>query len=191
MKSDTVSTICHEVIGLYAMIFVFWMLSFKPAFSLSSFTFIKRVFSSSSLSAIKVVSSAYQRLLIFLPTILIPACESSSPAFHMMYSVYKLNKQGDNIQPWNTPFPIWNQSVVPCPACPCCFLTCIQISPEAGQMVWYFHLFKNIPKFVVIHIVKGFSTVNEAEVNIFFGIPLLFLWSSLCWKFDPWFPCLF
>ena len=66
-------------------------------------------------SAIRVVSSAYLRLLIFLPAILTPACASSSPAFLMMYSAYKLNKQGDNIQPRRTPFPIWNQSVVPCP----------------------------------------------------------------------------
>ena len=101
--------------GLDAMIFVFWMLSFKPTFSFSSFTFIKRLFSSPSLSAIRVVSSAYLRLLIFLLAILIPACASSSPAFLMMYSAYKLNKEGDNIQPWCTPFPIWNQSVVPCP----------------------------------------------------------------------------
>ena len=49
--------------------------------------------------AIRLVSSAYLRLLIFLPAILIPACVSSSPAFLMMYSAYKLNKQGDNIQP--------------------------------------------------------------------------------------------
>ena len=55
--------------------------------------------SSSSLSAIRVVSSAYLRLLIFLPAVLIPACASSSPAFLMMYSAYKLNEQGDNIQP--------------------------------------------------------------------------------------------
>ena len=93
-----------------AMILVFWMLSFKPTFSLSSFTFIKRLFSSSSLSAIRMVSSAYLRLLVFLPVVLIPACASSSPAFLMMYSAYKLNKQGDNIQPWRTPFSIWNQS---------------------------------------------------------------------------------
>ena len=64
-----------------------------------SFACIKRLFSSSSLSAIRVVSSAYLRLWIFLPAILIPACVSSSPAFLMMYSAYKLNKQGDNIQP--------------------------------------------------------------------------------------------
>src|SRR5574340_1208481 len=69
------------------------MLSFKPTFSLSSFTFIKRLLSSSSLSAIRLVSSAYLRLLTFLPEILIPVCASSSPAFLMMYSAYKLNKQ--------------------------------------------------------------------------------------------------
>ena len=100
--------------GTDAMILVFWMSSFKPTFSLSSFTFIKRFFNSSSLSAL-VVSSAYLRLLIFLLAILIPACASSSLAFRTMYSAYKLNKQGDNIQPWRTPFPIWNQSVVQCP----------------------------------------------------------------------------
>ena len=72
--------------GIRAMIFVFWKLSFKPTFSLSTFTFIKRLSSSSSLSAIRVVSSAYLRLLIFLPAILIPVCASSSLEFLMMYS---------------------------------------------------------------------------------------------------------
>ena len=70
IKSVTVSivfrSICHEVIGLDAMVLAYWMLSFKPVFSLSSFALIKRLFSSSSLSAIGVVSSAYLRLLIFL-----------------------------------------------------------------------------------------------------------------------------
>ena len=107
-------SICHEVMGPDAMILVFWMLSFKTTFSLSSFTFIKRLFSSSSLSHIRVVSSAYLSLLIFLPAILIPACASSSLAFQIMYSACKLKKQGDNIQPWHIPFLIWNQSVVPC-----------------------------------------------------------------------------
>ena len=96
-------TRCHELSCL----------SFKPAFSLSSFAFIRRLFSY-SLSAIRVVSSVYLRFLIFLLAILIPACASSSPAFLMMYSAYKLNKQGDNIQPWCTPFPLWNQTVVLC-----------------------------------------------------------------------------
>ena len=67
--------------GPDAMILVFWMLNFKPAVLLSSFTFIKRLFSSSSLSAIRVVSSAYLRLLIFLPAVLIPACTSSNLTF--------------------------------------------------------------------------------------------------------------
>ena len=79
---STVSpSICHEVMGPDAMILVFWMLSFKPTYSLSSFTFIKRLFSSSSLSAIRAVSSAYLKLLTFLLEILIPACALSSSAF--------------------------------------------------------------------------------------------------------------
>ena len=118
IKSVTVSivspSICYEVFGLDALILVFWMLNFKPAFSLSTFTFIKRLFSSYSLSKRRVVSSAYLRLLTFPPAILIPAHASSSLAFCMMYFAYKLNKQGDNIQPWSTLFPILNQSVVPC-----------------------------------------------------------------------------
>ena len=101
--------------GPDAMTLVFWMLSFNSTFSLSSFTFIKRLFSSSSLSAIRVVLSAYLKLLMFFPAILILACASSSLAFYMMYSAYKLNKQCDNIQPWPTSFAIWSQSVLPCP----------------------------------------------------------------------------
>ena len=53
----------------------------------------------------------------------------------------------------------------------CCFLSCIQISQEAGKVVWYFHHFKNFPQFVVIHTVKGFSRVNKAEVDVFFCEP--------------------
>ena len=89
IKSDSVSTvspsISYEVMGPDAMIFVFWMLSFKSTFSLSSCTFIKRLFSS-SISAISVVPSAYLKLLIFLPAILLLACASSSPEFLMTYS---------------------------------------------------------------------------------------------------------
>ena len=119
IKSMTVSiaspSICYEVMGPDAMILVFWIVIFKPTFSLSPFTFIKKLFSSSLLSAIRVVSSAYLRLLLFLLATLIPACASSSPAYFMIHFAYKLNKYGDNIQPWYTPFLIWNQSVVPCP----------------------------------------------------------------------------
>ena len=115
IKPATVSpSISHEVMGLDAMIFVLWMLTFKPTFSLSSFIFIKTFFSS-SLSPRRVLLSAYLRLLIFLPAVMIPVCASSSPAFLLMYSAYKLNKQSNDIQPWHTPFPIWNQFVFPCP----------------------------------------------------------------------------
>ena len=96
---------------------------------------------------------------IFLPAVLIPACASSSPAFHMMCTADKLNKQ----------FPIPNLEPVCCFMCSsnCCFLTCIQISQEAGKVVWYSPFFKNFPQFVVIHTVKGFGIVNKAEVDVF------------------------
>ena len=89
----------------------------------------------------------------------------------------------------------------------CCFLTCIQISQEAGQVVWYSHLFQSFPQFIVIHTVKGFGIVNTAEVDAFLelscyfndptdvgnliSIPLLFLnpvwtsgssWFTYCWS---------
>ena len=170
--------------GPDAMILVFWMLSFKAAFSLSFLTLFRRLFSSSTFLPIRVVSFAYLKLLIFLPVTFILACfiqhgilhdaqeagkvvwyshlfmkflqfvvmhtvkgfcvvseaeldffcfwnsfafsmipwmlaiwslVSSSLAFCMMYSGYKLNKQDDCIQPWSTPFPVLNQSVVPHP----------------------------------------------------------------------------
>ena len=165
MKSVTVSnfslSICHKLMWPDAMLLVFWMPHFKPAFPHSSFTIINRLFSSYTLSAIGVVSSAYMRLLIFPPTIWIQVCDSSCPVFCMMYSAYKLNKQGDNIQPWYTPFPILNQSVVP-------WLVLAVASWPAyrflrKQVTWSSILFyiKNFPQFVVIHTVKGFSIVNE------------------------------
>ena len=72
----------------------------------------------------------------------------------------------------------------------CCFLTCIQISQEAGQVVWYSHLFHNFPQFIVIHTVKGFGIVNKAEIDAFLELS--------CFFDDPvnvdnllWFLCLF
>ena len=53
----------------------------------------------------------------------------------------------------------------------CCFLTCIQISQESGQVVWYSHLLKNFPQFIVIHTVKGFGIVNKAEIDVFLELP--------------------
>ena len=56
----------------------------------------------------------------------------------------------------------------------CCFLTCIQISQEAGQVVWCFHIFQNFPQFVVVHVVKGFGIVNKAEIDVFLGLSCFF-----------------
>ena len=167
--------------------------SFSECWALSQlfhcpFTFIKRLFSSSSLSAIRVVSSACLRLLIFLLAILIPACASSSPEFLTMYSAYKLNKQGDNIQPWLNSFPYLEPVCCFMSSSNCCFLTCMQISQEASQVICYSHLFKNFPEFVVVYTVKGFGIVNKADV---FLELLLFWWSNGCWQFDLWFLCLF
>ena len=60
----------------------------------------------------------------------------------------------------------------------CCFSTCIQISQAAGQVIWYSHLLKNFPQFAVIHTVKGFSIVNEAEVDIFLEFSCFFFDST-------------
>ena len=88
-----------------------------------------------------------------------------------MYSAYKLNKQDDNIQSWHTSFPIWNQSVIPC-----LVLTVASwpVCQEAGQVVWYAHLFQNFPQFIVIHTVKGFGIVNKAEIDVFLELSCLF-----------------
>ena len=116
-KSVTASTfspsIFHEVKGPDAMILVFLILSFKLAFSLSFLYLIERFFSSSSLSPIRVVSSAYLRLLVLLPAVLIPACNSSVLALLMICFACKFNKQGDHKQPCHTPISVLNQSVVP------------------------------------------------------------------------------
>ena len=101
--------------GPAAMILIFWMLSFKTAFSFSSFAFIKGLLSYCWRSARKLVSSAYLRLLIYVPAVFIPACASSILTFFKMHLAYKLNKQGGNMQHWHTLFPIWNKSVVPYP----------------------------------------------------------------------------
>ena len=88
-----------------------------------------------------------------------------------MYSAHKLNKQGDNIQ-YSFPYlePVWCSMS----SSNRCFLTCIQVSQEAGQVVWYSYLFQNFPQFVVIHTVKGFGIVNKAEVDVFLELSCFF-----------------
>ena len=120
---------------------------------------IKRFFSSFLLSAIRVISSAYLRLLIFLPGILIPAYNSFSLAFVTMCSAYKLNRRVTINSLVYSFFNLQGSN--------CCFLSIIQVSQETGKMIWYSHLSKNFPQFVMIHTVKGFSIVDETEIYIF------------------------
>ena len=56
----------------------------------------------------------------------------------------------------------------------CCFLACIQISQEAGQMVWYSHLFQNFPQLIVLHTAKGFGIINKAEIDVFLELSCFF-----------------
>ena len=184
IKSATVSifssSICHQVMWLNAMILVFGMLSFKPALSLSSFTFIKRLLSSSPLSAMRVMSSAYLKLLIPLLEILIPVCASFNMAFYVIYSACQLNKQGDNIQSWYIPFPIFEPVH--------CSMSGLTVASwPAYRFLWRQVRWSGIPlslrifKLVVIHTVKGL--VNETKVDVFLELSL-FLWSNGCWQFD-------
>ena len=94
----------------------------------------------------------------------------------MMYFAYKLNEQGDNIRPWHNSFP--NLEPVHCSMSSfiCLFLTSAQISQDIGKVVWYSHLFKNFPQFVVIHTVRGFNVVSE-EVDT--------LLEFSCFFYDP------
>ena len=90
-----------------------------------------------------------------------------------MYSAYKLHKR---VTVYGLTYSFSDVEPVCCSmsSSNCCFLTCIQISQEASQVVWYSHLFKNFPQFVVIHTVKGFGVVNKAEVGVFLGLSCFF-----------------
>ena len=160
--------ICHEVMGLDAMILVCWMLSFKPPFSFFPFTLIKSLFPFSSLSVIRVVSSAHLRLLIFLPAILIPTCDSSSPAFCMIYfaQLYSLVI---------LLFQLWTSCSIQ--GSNCCFLTCIQVSQEIGKVVWYSQFIS------LLWSTQRLSHSQWSRSRCFSGIPLLSLWTNECWQF--------
>ena len=105
-----------------------------------------------------------------------PANLVSSPACLMMHSAYKLNKMVtiyslDVLLSQFGSSPLFHAQFLHC------LLTCIQISQEAGQVAWYSHLLKDFPQFVVIYTVRGFSIVNEAEVNVFLEFR--------CFSYDP------
>ena len=95
-----------------------------------------------------------------------------------MYFACKLNKQGNNIQPWQyTSFPSLEPVYCSMSSSNGCFLAYIQVSQESRKVVWYSHLFKNFPQIVGIHTVKGFGIVSEAEVDVFLEFP--------CFFYDP------
>ena len=109
---------------------------------------------------------------IFLPTILFLACDSSTLACRMMYSACKLNKQVTIYSLDALLFLFGMRCSMS--SSNCCFLTCIQISQEAVQLVWYSPLLKNFPEFVMIHTVQDFGIVNKAEVDIFLELSCCF-----------------
>ena len=92
----------------------------------------------------------------------------------MMYSACKLNKQVA-IYTLDVVFSQFGTLCCSMPSTNCCFFYCIQVSQEAGKIVFYSHLLKNFPQFAVVYLVKDFSIVSEAEVDAFSGILLLFL----------------
>ena len=103
--------------------------------------------------------------------ILILACAWSSPAFCMMYSACKLNKQGDNIQPEVLPF-----GTSPFPILMATSWPAYRFLRKQVRCYWFSHLFKNFPQFAVIHTVTGFSVVNNADLDVISGNLFLFLW---------------
>ena len=110
---------------------------------------------------------------------------SSVAQLCLMCSAYKFNKQGDNIQPWRTPFPVWNQSIVPRPVLtlaswPAYRFLRTQVRWSGIPICW--RIFHNL----LWSTVKGFRIVSEAEVDVFSGIPLLSLRSYKFWQFDLW-----
>ena len=113
------------------------------------------------------MSSAYLRLLIFLLAILIPACASFSPAFHMMFSAYKLNKQGDSIQSWCIPFLIWNQSVFPCSVLTVASWPAYRFLKR--EVRW-----SGLPISWRIFHSQNFRVVNIAEVDVFLELSCFF-----------------
>ena len=122
------------------------------------------------------MSSVYLRLLIFLPAVLILAWVSLSLTFCMMYSAFKLNRQGDNIQPWCTPFPLLSYFIIPCPVLTVASWPAYRFLRR--QVRWSgITISLRIFQFVMIHTVKGFSIVDEAELDVFLEFS--------CFFYDP------
>ena len=110
------------------------------------------------------MSSAYLWFLILLPAILIPGCASCIRVKYAVWQYSALTYCFPNLEPVHCSMSSSNY----------CFLTYIQVSHEAGKVVWYYHLLKNFPQFVVIHTVKSFSIFNEAELGVFLKLSCFF-----------------
>ena len=120
--------------------------------------------------------------------------KAEEPEIKLPTSIGSLNKQKSSRKtsahwlhqsPWLHSFPKLEPVCCSMSCSRCCFLTYIQISQEAGQVVWYSHLFKNFPQFVVIHTVRGFGIVNKAEVDVFLELSRAF--SMIQWMLAIWF----
>ena len=135
-------------------------------FSLLSFTFIERLFSS-SFYAMRVGVSCISEVIDISTSYLGSSLCFIQPG--ILHDVLCISVKLARRQYTALIYSFLNLEPVRCymSGSNCCFLTCIQISLEAGKVVWYFHLLKNFPQFVVIHTIKGFSVVNEAEVDVF------------------------
>ena len=154
MKFDTVSTfslsICHEVMGPDAMIFVLWMWVLSQLFH-SPFTFIKRLVSSSSHFLplkwyhLHIWDCWYFSWQSWFQLVIHPSQHFAWCTLHISYisrvTIYSLSHSFPNLKPVCCSMSSFN----------CCFLSCLQISQEAGNVIWYSHLIKNISQFVVIH----------------------------------------
>ena len=166
-------TRCHDLF--------FWMLSFKPALSLSSFTCIKRLFNSSFCH--KGGTICISEVINVFPSNLDSSLCFIQPTFSHDVLSCKLNKQVYS-------FPNLEPVCCSMSSSNCCFLTCIQIFQKAGKVVWYSHFFKNCPQFAVMHTVKGFSIVNEAEVDVLSNqisfVAVGQLWSPVWLFVTPW-----
>ena len=170
--------IFHEVMEPDVMILIFLMLNFKPVFFFTHIFFHPHQYAlySSLLSAIRVVPSAYLRFWYISHKF--PSCELPSLIFCRMYPSYHVKEQVDNIQPWHTPYPIWNQFTLSHPFLTIASWLAYKVSQEMRKMVWYSHLLKNFPQFVVFHTVKDFSLVNEAEVDFFLSFSCIFYYPT-------------
>ena len=192
-KSVTVSTfspsICCEMMGPNAMILVFLMLSFKPALSLSSFTLIERLFSSSSLPLEwyhqRIWSCWYFSQQSWFQLV-------ARPAWHFSLCTLLISEI-NGVRLYSLVLVLSQSWLVICSmeGSNCCFLPRIQVSQETGKVVWYSHLFYSFSMVCYDPYSQRLSHSRWSRNDCFSGIPLLTLSSNGCWQFVPRFLYLF